>query len=100
MLVQTGILRSLLLTAQGKVDEALANMQRCPPIAPSAALRRSGQTRICLPTRSLICLRKEDLSTAEQLLSESESAGEHHLSQLAQAKFGCTNSKPSLPKSY
>ena len=86
MLVQTGILRSLLLAAQGKADEALTNLQGLRALhsqRPSAVW----SDQDLLAYQVVICLRQGDLSTAEQLLSAAEGGAGHPLSQLAQAEI-------------
>lgn len=86
MLIRTGIQQSLILAAQGRTDEALANLQDV------RALQRRRPSGVwtdqdLLAYQSFLCIRKGDISAAEQLLNGSEESSEHDLSQLARAEI-------------
>ncbi|HEY3343377.1 MAG TPA: LuxR C-terminal-related transcriptional regulator [Anaerolineaceae bacterium] len=86
MLIQTGVQRSLLQAAQGNLDAALANIQAIHTLQ-TRQPSRTWTEQDLLAYQADICLRKGDLLRAGQILSESESRGEHALSQLVRAEF-------------
>jgi LuxR family transcriptional regulator, maltose regulon positive regulatory protein len=86
MPVQIGILRSLIQSAQGQHEEALANIRSVR----SAHLRRPSRAwshQDLLAYQAFIHIRSKNIPAAEQILNEGESNGEHHLSRLARAEI-------------
>ncbi|HEX2997598.1 MAG TPA: LuxR C-terminal-related transcriptional regulator, partial [Anaerolineales bacterium] len=86
MPVRIGIIQSLILAAQGRLEEAVANLQEVRALQ----LRRPSGVwtdQDLLAYQSFLCIRKGDISAAEQLLNGSEDPNEHHLSQLARAEI-------------
>ena len=95
MLVQIGIQRTKIQMAQGNFTEALANIQSTRALH----LRRpSGQwtDQDLLAHEAFIYILKGDISSAEQLLNESESTGVHSLSQLASAEILLVKKKADI----
>lgn len=86
MVVQNGILWVWLQAAQGKFDEALVDMHA---IRELHTRRPSGMwtDQDLLAQEALLCLRQGAAAAAEELIDQSESMGEHDLSQLARAKI-------------
>ncbi len=86
MIVQTGILHSGILAAQGKIDEALANLQAVRALhlrRPSGAWTDQD----LLAYQALLYIRQGDIASASQILAESEATPEHPLSQVARAEI-------------
>jgi LuxR family maltose regulon positive regulatory protein len=95
MIVQAAIQRAKIQTAQGNFAEALANIQSIRALH----LRRpSGQWKDqdLLAYEVLLYIRMGDWVSAEQRLNESESIGEHGLSQLARAEILLLKEQPEL----
>jgi LuxR family transcriptional regulator, maltose regulon positive regulatory protein len=99
MLVQTGILRSRILLAQGKANEALSNIQSIRAVH---TRRPSGMwtDQDLLSYQALINLHLGEISTARQLLSAAESAGEHPLSKLVQAEILLLENRPAAAEEW
>jgi len=94
MIVQTGILRSGILAAQGKIDEALANLQAVRALhlrRPSGAWTDQD----LLAYQALLYIRQGDLAGASQILAEAEATAGHPLSQLARAEIFLLRGQPA-----
>ncbi len=86
MPVQTAILRAKLQVVQGQAEEARTTIQAIRNLHlrhPSGSWTDDD----LLIYEAFICLRSGDYASAEQLINESASSQEHHLSKLVQAEI-------------
>lgn len=86
MIVQTAILRAKIQVAQGKISEALANIQAMRDLH---SRRPSGMwaDQDLLAYEAMIYIRNGDVLSAEQIINESEDTEENYLSQLVRAEI-------------
>ncbi|MEI7848056.1 MAG: LuxR C-terminal-related transcriptional regulator [Chloroflexota bacterium] len=86
MLVRIGIQRTFILVAQGKTDDALANMCAIRALHIRRPSARWTDHELMV-YHAYVCVRQGDLASAELLLRESQGSSEQYLFQLVQAEI-------------